>query len=141
MIPFFQKKRWGVLFAQVFSLVLVISLALPTFAANAGGLEGTWHLIDFGPSRITLELSNGEASGIMYCNRYITQYAGGNPENCGSPSSIAFRPDISTTQQGCGESQKESKFLQSLEATKSIAVCNDKLTLLTYSGNLEFYKD
>lgn len=128
MSPFFQKKHWGVLFAQVFSLVLVISLALPTFAANAQipGPEGSWQQINL---PITLELFDGSDNGNMYCNFYAGSYStlkGG--DNCGAPLPISFSTQAST-KVGCAENPSESGYLQSLEGTEAYRVCDDMLTL------------
>ena len=140
MIPFFQKKPWGVLLAQVFSLVLVISLALPTLAASAApsALEGSWHLIDFDRPPTTLDLFDGNDNGRMYCNSYAGGYfTEKDADNCAEPVPISFTPQA-TTYVGCDKYRQEIEYLESLEAAEEYAICDDTLVLFTPYKRLLF---
>jgi|GEM_PF-6039972 len=141
MIPFFQRKHWVALIARVFSLVLVIGLALPTFAANAAapGPEGHWQLID---SPITIELFDGQDFGRMYCNSYFGGYLtprDAPPSDCGRPAPIRFTPQAST-KVGCRENPLEAQYLRSLEGARAYEVCDDMLTLATFPAPLQFHR-
>lgn len=134
------KQHWGVWCARVISLVLVISLALPTYAALAirTELEGEWQLED---SPITLDLSDlstGSDNGNMYCNTYKGSYITvRNQPQCGGTLPISFSPQEST-KVGCEENPLESEYLQSLEYAEQYEVCGDVLTLEGPIKDLQF---
>ena len=133
------KKHCGVLLAQVFSLVLVICLAMPTYAAHAveTGLEGIW-LLQGTP--IDLDLTNGSDAGSMYCNTYKGSYNTVKADgNCDSVYPIKFTPQAST-KVGCKENPEETKYLNSLETTESYKICGLALTLMGKSGDLNFVR-
>lgn len=141
-IQFFNKKGWGILFAQVLSLVLVISLALPTFAANAVavGLDGIWMTDDYPSGPIILELFDGNDTGYMYCNQYFGDYATVKAEeNCGAQLPISFARQAST-KVGCQENDFETEYLQSLETTEIYEICDDVLTLSGSYNTLKFFR-
>ncbi|WP_287287704.1 META domain-containing protein [Okeania sp. SIO2B9] len=120
------------------SLALVISLALPTYAALAvqTELEGEWQLVK---SPIELNLFNGSDNGDMYCNAYAGSYITVKGAQCGGPLPISFSPQAST-QVGCEANPEESRYLQSLETAQEYEVCDDVLTILGGSGELKFLR-
>ncbi|MBP0016009.1 MAG: META domain-containing protein [Cyanobacteria bacterium SBLK] len=138
-IPFFQKQNWFTAIARVLALVLTISLALPSFAAHAAGLEGAWQLVD---SPITLELSDGDNFGRMYCNSYFGSYEmplDVPPGDCDYASPIRFGQQF-TTYVGCAENQLESQYLLSLQSTQAYQICDDMLILQSFPEPLKYHK-
>lgn len=139
-IPLFQKQNWLTAIARVLALVLVISLALPSFAAAAvPGPEGEWQLVD---SPITLELFDGQDNGKMYCNYYFGGYLTPRdvpPSRCGEPFPIKFTFQAST-KIFCKENPLEFEYLESLEKAEAYEICDDILTIQSFPEPLQYYR-
>ena len=135
-VQFLQKKHPIALITKLFSLVLAISLLLPTFgAAAATDIEGVWELVDppfgsyNGPFR--LELFDGQDYGSMVCNQYFGGYK------------VYGSNEIKFSYQGqtklyCPGIQDEGSYQQILESTTNYELNGDSLILNGYYGTLVF---
>ncbi len=144
----FQKKHWMTLISKVFSLILGITLILPTFAATAAPSEinGTWKLRNQdGEYRPLLVLRDGKDFGVMACNQYSGNYEEfGNDEAsqsapCSRKVPIHFSSQGST-EIGCAENGLESEYLQTLQSVNSYQSCYDALRLNGELGVLQYVK-
>jgi len=130
------------LITKVFSLILGITLMLPTFCATAApsAIDGTWQLVnpDIGSRPFELVLNDGHNSGTMACNSYFGNYQAEPGYPCSGRFSIHFDSQAST-EVACAENGLESKYLKVLQFAYGYKVCQDKLTLYGL-GTLQYAK-
>ncbi|MBN2149633.1 MAG: META domain-containing protein [Anaerolineales bacterium] len=114
----------------VLTILLVFSLFLSTCAKSEPLPAGAWNLVSLNGdplisgTQITIEFSDGQASGSSGCNSY-----GGKYEQDGN--GIKFS-DMASTLMACADSgmmAQESAYLAALQAVESYEVSADTLTL------------